>query len=196
MRLGIYGGTFDPIHNGHVKAAKEFLTRFNLDKLIIVPAGNPPHKQMGLKDDPNHRLKMCRLAFEGEDRIEVSDIEIRRDGKNYTVITLRDLKKSEDTMYFLCGTDKLYSFDKWYCFEEILEMCTLVCVRRDNEYSITDQMADLKKKYGAKIEILDIDVLELSSTEVREKLRLGENVSKMLPLEVYKYLTCNKLYME
>ena len=196
MRLGIYGGTFDPIHNGHIKAAKEFLTRFNLDKLLIIPAGKPPHKLMGLKDDPNRRLEMCRLAFDGDDRIEVSDIEISRTGKNYTVFTLRELKKYGDTMYFLCGADKLHSFNKWYCFEEILEMCTLVFVRRETECNILSKADELKWKYGAKIEILDMDALEMSSTDVREKLRSGEDVSEMLPPAVYKYLICNNLYME
>ena len=131
-----------------------------------------------------------------DDRIEVSDIEISRTGKNYTVFTLRELKKHGDTMYFLCGADKLHSFNKWYCFEEILEMCTLVFVRRETECNILSKADELKRKYGAKIEILDMDVFEMSSTDVREKLRSGEDVSEMLPQAVYKYLICNNLYME
>ncbi len=196
MKLGIYGGTFDPIHNGHVKVAKDFLVSYSLDKLLIIPAGIPPHKQVSWNDDPEKRLEMCRLAFKSNDKIEVSDTEIRRQGKSYTVLTLRELKKSEDELFFLCGTDMLLSFDKWFRFEEILELCTLVCVRRYNynEPLFINKIKELRTNYGAGIEILKTTITEMSSSDIRERIRHGENVAAMIPQPVYEYINLNNLY--
>jgi len=119
MRLGIYGGTFAPIHNAHIRVAKAFYNEFLLDKLMIIPAGIPPHKQIAKDDSPEKRLRMCQLAFEGCKGFEISDIELKREGKSYTVMTLRELKNEETDIYMLCGTDMILSFDQWFCFDEI-----------------------------------------------------------------------------
>lgn len=198
MKLGIYGGTFSPIHNGHVMVAKAFLETLKLDKLLVIPAGQPPHKQVSANVDPQRRLEMCRLAFEGSDKIEISDIELRRKGKSYTVMTLRELKNDETELYFLCGTDMLLTFDKWYCFEEIFKLCTLVCARRERDYDVNcrleSKIAELTSKYSAKILVLNTDILEMSSTDIRDKMSRGESVYGMLPPKVYDYINSNELY--
>ena len=129
LRVGVYGGTFAPPHNGHVAAAKAFMEQMKLDYLFIIPTNLPPHKQVDDGDDPLMRLKMCELAFEGVDGIVISDMEITREGKSYTYDTLKELERPDTRLFFLCGTDMVLTFDTWYRFEDILKMCYPVYVR-------------------------------------------------------------------
>lgn len=198
MRLGIYGGTFSPIHNAHIRVAKAFCNQFELDKLMVIPAGVPPHKQIIDNDDPQSRLEMCRLAFEGCKRIEVSDMELLREGKSYTVITLRELTAPDRDLYFLCGTDMILTFDRWFCFEEIFKLCTLVYVRRENDEAVgvelDKKIHEYRTRYGAKIKRLDTDPLELSSTEVRNAVKKGLPISNMVPESIERYIKDRGLY--
>ena len=111
MRIGIYGGAFNPVHKGHIKLAEEVKTKADLDKIIIMPSGLSPHKSSGSLIDSSHRLQMCKLAFEGEDYI-ISDLEIKREGKSYTVDTVTELKEiyPDDELYLIMGSDMLLSF--------------------------------------------------------------------------------------
>ena len=111
LRVGIYGGTFAPIHNGHVAAAKAFMEQMKLDYLFIIPTYLPPHKQIDRSDDPTFRLKMCELAFEGVDGVVISDVEIRRGGKSYTYDTLKELSREGTRLFLMCGTDMVLTFD-------------------------------------------------------------------------------------
>lgn len=198
MRLGIYGGTFAPIHNAHVRVAKAFFKDLSLDKLMIIPAGIPPHKQVASDDAPQKRLRMCQLAFEGEEGIEVSDLELKREGKSYTVMTLRELSGEDRELFLLCGTDMLLTFDLWYCFEEIFKLCTLVYVRRESDEKtgseITQKLEEYRTKYGARIIELHTETLEMSSTKIREAIKAGKNVSEMVPQKVAEYIQANRLY--
>ena len=198
MRLGIYGGTFAPIHNAHVRVAKAFYKDLSLDKLMIIPAGIPPHKQIASDDAPEKRLRMCQLAFEGDEGIEVSDIELKRDGKSYTVMTLRELSREDRDLFFLCGTDMILTFDLWYCFEEIFKLCTLVYVRRECDENTGAQIArkldEYRTKYGANIVELHTETLEMSSTEIREAVKAGNDISDMVPTKVAEYIKANRLY--
>lgn len=198
MKLGIYGGTFAPIHKAHINVAKAFYNEFALDKLLIIPTGIPPHKQAEDGDDPNARLEMCNLAFEGVEGIEVSDIELKRSGKSYTVMTLRELKSDDREIYFLCGTDMLMSFDRWYCFEEIFSLCTLVYTRReidkDMDVAVENKLLEYRKKYNAKIMELKTNVIELSSTQIRDMIKDGKDASAFVPEKVLEYIKSNKLY--
>lgn len=198
MKLGIYGGTFAPIHNAHVNVARSFLSDLKLDKLIIIPAGIPPHKQVSHDDDPDKRLQMCKLAFEDDAKIEVSDLELKREGKSYTVLTLRELSAEDREIYLLCGTDMILTFDRWYCFEEIFKLCTLVYVRRECDEKLGEEIVrkvdEYRSKYGAKIKELRIKPLPMSSTEVRTAVANGEDISDMVPQKVAEYIKDNKLY--
>lgn len=198
MKLGIYGGTFAPIHNAHVNVARSFLSDLELDKLIIIPAGIPPHKQVSHDDDPDKRLQMCKLAFEDDAKIEVSDLELKREGKSYTVLTLRELAAEDREIYLLCGTDMILTFDLWYCFEEIFSLCTLVYVRRECDETLGEEVVrkvdEYRSKYGANIEELRIKPLPMSSTEVRAAVANGEDISDMVPKKVAEYIKDNKLY--
>lgn len=198
MRLGIYGGTFAPIHNAHVRVAKAFYKDLSLDKLMIIPAGIPPHKQVASDDAPDKRLRMCQLAFKGEKGIEVSDLELRREGKSYTVMTLRELSREDREIFLLCGTDMLLTFDLWYCFEEIFKLCTLVYVRRECDEKTGSEIArkleEYRTKYSARIIELQTETLRMSSTEIREAVKAGKDISDMVPSKVVEYIRANRLY--
>jgi nicotinate-nucleotide adenylyltransferase len=144
-RVGIYGGTFAPIHNGHITAAKAFLEQMKLDKLIIIPALIPPHKSIDTSDNPHHRFRMCELAFEGMANIQVSDIELKRIGPSYTVDTLRQLTAEGRKLFLLCGTDMMLTFDKWREFKEIFKLCCPIYMRREND-SENDNLIISKNK--------------------------------------------------
>ena len=159
-KLGIYGGTFSPIHNGHIRAAEKFLSDIDLDRLLIMPAAIPPHKAAdGVSGED--RLEMARIAFEGADpRLEVCDFEVRREGRSYTINTLEHFTSPDRRIYMLVGTDMLLTLPE------------------------------------ARIHIIDEEPLEMSSTELREKLRRGEPVDKLIPDGVARYIREKKLYTE
>lgn len=199
MKLGVYGGTFSPVHNAHVRAAEAFIEQCGLDKLLIIPAGIPPHKIVKDSVTPNQRLEMCHLAFSELSKVEISDMELRRSGKSYTVMTVRELEGEDRELFLLCGTDMMLTFDAWYCFEEIIQKCTLVCIRRENDKEIGSELDDkldlYREKYGAKIIKLDVQAVEMSSTEVRNAIKEGKTVSKLIPEKVLRYVKENNLYI-
>ena len=142
IRVGIYGGTFAPVHNGHVAAAKAFMEQMKLDYLFIIPTCMPPHKQIDFSDDPIFRLRMCELAFQDIDGVVISDTEIKRGGKSYTYDTLTELTRPNTRLFLMCGTDMVLTFDTWYKFEEIFKLCYPVYVRRENDPILTKRIVD------------------------------------------------------
>ena len=197
MRTGIFGGTFSPIHAGHIKAAKAFLSELKLDVLYIVPDRIPPHKQISGKDDPWLRLEMVKKAFEGEEKIVVSDVELRREGKSYTVETLPEFTGNGE-LFMLIGTDMFLSFDRWYRFRDIFAMCTLVLMVRENRteemrFAIAEKKA-LYESMGAKICELTAEPFPISSTELRAKIAAGEDTGEYLPECVRDFIEEKGLY--
>ena len=198
-RVGIYGGTFAPIHNGHVSAAKAFMEQMKLDYLFIIPTYLPPHKQIDESDDPLYRLRMCELAFEGTDGVIISDCEIARGGKSYTYDTLRELQRPNTRLFLLCGTDMVLSFDKWYRFEDIFKMCYPVYVRRENDAMLGNMLVskiqEYYQKYGVMFRRIITDPIEVSSTEVRRAVSAGEDISHLVPPAVERFIKENRLYL-
>ena len=198
-RVGIYGGTFAPIHNGHVRAAKAFMEQMKLDYLFIIPAHMPPHKQIDESDDPIYRLRMCELAFEGVDGIVISDCEILRGGKSYTYDTLKELQRENTRLFLLCGTDMVLTFDTWYRFEDIFKMCYPVYVRRENDpligNRIVSKITEYYQKYGVMVRKIITDPVELSSTDIRAAVRSGEDISRLVPQKVAQFIRENGLYL-
>lgn len=198
-KIGIYGGTFSPPHLGHVHAAKVFLQQIKPDKLLIIPTCMPPHKIRNEATSAEDRLEMCHLAFSFSDAIEISDIEIVRQGKSYTVDTLRQLSRVDRELYFLCGTDMFLTMDLWREPQAIFSLCTVVCVQRERD---EDVAARLRKKsmeygerYGAKTIVLHADAYEASSTEIREDTEQGEIRAEKLSPEVAAYIRERGLYL-
>ena len=200
LRVGIYGGTFAPIHNGHVAAAKAFMEQMKLDYLFVIPTYLPPHKQIDASDDPLYRLKMCELAFEGIDGVVISDVEIARGGKSYTYDTLKELERPDTRLFLLCGTDMVLTFDKWYRYEDILKMCYPTYVRRENDPLLTKRIiakiGEYYEKHGVMFRRIITDPIELTSTEIRRAVREGRDISKMVPARVAEFIQNNGLYRE
>jgi nicotinate-nucleotide adenylyltransferase len=197
MKIGIYGGAFNPVHKGHVKLAEEVKTKADLDKIIIMPSGVSPHKSSNSLVDSTHRLEMCKLAFEGEDYI-ISDLEIKREGKSYTVDTVTQLKKiyPDDELYLIMGSDMLLSFHRWYRYEDILSAVTICATTRHGDISL-EQL----KKYSREVLkkntlIIDFEPFECSSTKVRDALLSADDASSFLPEKVLSYIIEKGLYTD
>ncbi len=196
MKIGIYGGSFDPVHNGHVKLAYYMLSVLELDRLLIVPAYRSPFKS---KDavHADDRVHMCRLAF-SDPRMEVSTVETERGGKSYTVDTVNAIKKEYgDNDYFLIiGSDQYLQFDRWYRFPDILSAVTLCAVSRtdaDKRPEMELYADKFLRRYGRCL-ICDFEPLEISSTLIRETIASGGNASEYLPEAVCDYIKNRGLY--
>ena len=199
LRVGLFGGTFAPVHNGHVIAAKAFMEQMKLDYLYIIPACLPPHKQISPSDDPKHRLRMCELAFADVDGVVVSDLEIARGGKSYTYDTLKELSRPDTRLFFMCGTDMVLSFDTWYRFEDIFKLCYPVYVRRENDPIITNRIVskitEYYQKYGVMFRKILTEPIEISSTAVRKAVFEGRDISSFVPPLVESYIKTHGLYI-
>lgn len=192
----IFGGSFDPVHKGHKKLAVFIAQKLKLRKMLIIPAGLSPFKSSTGADEAQ-RLEMCRLAF-SEDIFEISDIEIKRGGKSYTVDTVTEIKAlyPEEKLYLLIGSDQLLSFDRWYRYRDILSAATLVSVSRESsvETARLNEFADERlRPYGECI-IFDFEAFEVSSTFLRERLSSGESVSEYIDKGVSAYIQKKGLY--
>lgn len=199
LRIGVYGGTFAPIHIGHVQAAKAFMEQMKLDYLFVIPAAIPPHKQIDESDDPIHRLRMCELAFEGVDGVVISDIEIKRGGKSYTYDTLAALSRPDARLFLLCGTDMVLTFDRWYRSEDIFKLCYPTYVRREKDplldSMIVAKIGEYYQKYGVMFRKIVVDPIELSSTDIRNAVKENKDVSGMISPEVENYIKEHRLYL-
>lgn len=200
MRIGIFGGTFNPPHLGHKRLAETMLKAARLDKILIMPTYTPPHKKGSDLASEKDRLNMCRLLFK-ESRFQVSDLEITRGGKSYTVDTIRELKKlyPDDELFLIIGSDMLLSFDRWYKFEEILENVTLCVATRENDISAEDLLSYAKDKLKLDTEdiiISSVEAFVCSSTQVRNLIKEESDTEEILEKSVKGYIDMRKLYSD
>ena len=198
MRVGIYGGTFSPVHNGHVAAARAFMEQMWLDILYIIPTGVPPHKIMKGDATAADRLEMCRLAFADMEGVIVSDLEMRREGKSYTVDTLRELYDPDGRLFLLMGTDMLLTLDRWREPEEIFRLCYPVYIRREEDDgldgAIVEKIKSYQDKYGKVVRRIVTPAIELSSTDVRAAVAEGFPIEGAVPPAVARYIHEHGLY--
>lgn len=194
-RIGIFGGTFNPPHIGHIEAAKAFVNAMNLDRLIIMPAYIPPHKEYLSTVSCHDRLNMCKIAFGNVDKATVSDLEIARGGKSYTYLTLEELSSSDNELYFLCGTDMIISMDRWKNPDIIFSLANICYIRREKNDDLNDLIKtkcdEYRTRFGASVFCIDSDVVEISSSEIRNDPSL---VSSYLTDEVLKYINDRGIY--
>jgi len=195
MRLGVLGGTFDPIHLGHVMLAREALSCASLDRLLLVPARIPPHKHAA-SAGPEDRLEMCRLACGDLAGVEVSDLELRRDGPSYTVDTLQSLtdQAPADELFLVLGWDAARLLPAWHEPRRVLELAALVLFRRPGVPGPSD--ADL---HAAGIDpnratLCDTRTPELDATEIRRRAAAGEPLEGLVPPAVAEYIEAHGLY--
>lgn len=191
-KTGIFGGAFNPVHNGHVRLAEEAVKQLKLRRLLIIPTYVSPHKHTELLPYED-RAEMCRRAFGHIPGAEVSDIEVRLGGTSYSINTIRALKElyPDENFFLLIGGDMLFSFDKWYRYESILKEVKVCAAARDGD-SLADMM-EYANELG-RIKVLPTQVVEMSSTEVREKAAAGGDISAMVPAGVAEYIREKGLY--
>ena len=198
MKICISGGTFDPIHKGHIEIAKIALSQFNLDKVIFMPTGN---SYMKSDVTPSiHRYNMLKLAIEGIDKFEISDLEIKRAGYTYTKDTVVYFKENypDDELYFLIGTDTLFMLEKWYMPEYLFKNLIFIVAKRGDADSVA-KAEELKEKFNADIRFMHNDIIDISSTEIREEFdnkSYDEFNNRFFDKKVFEYIKENHLYKE
>lgn len=196
MKIGIYGGSFNPVHNGHIHLALTAAEEMGLDKIYLVPSKRSPHRSSDEYVSDHDRTEMLRLACKVSDKLEVSTYELENDRVSYSVYTVRHFREifPEDEIFLLIGSDMLLSFDSWHCYEEILEnACLYVVSRNEGDIDELQKKATELEKYG-RIFISKCRPVEVSSTEIRKKIAKNENFSCYLDKNVVQYIIMRKLY--
>lgn len=196
-KIGIMGGTFNPVHNAHLIIAENALEEFELDKIMFLPNAMPPHKEMDFYISPNARLELVEAAISDNDKFFVSDFEISKGGKSYTVDTLKAFKEKYkgDDLYFIIGGDSLRDFNKWYCPEEIAKLCTLLVYPRE-DIDIKEHMSQISKTYDAKIFEINAPRFDISSSMIRQRVKNGKTIKYLVPQKVHDKIYENKYYIE
>lgn len=197
-KIAIFGGTFNPIHNGHISVALNFLDALSLDQIFFVPTNISPHK-IGLGVvDPVMRFQMCKIALQRHLRFRVSDIELLRRGVSFSYQTLQTFQDMfpYDEIYFIIGADMFMTVESWMKPEKIFEISTVCTVPRDNyDFDLLKAHAKKLKTLGAKVFILSKAVSEVSSSFIREKVLNHEDISSFVPRGVENFILKNNLYV-
>ncbi len=197
-KIGLFGGSFNPIHKGHVNLALSIRESLKLDRVIFIPSGKAPHKSSSEYAKAGDRLEMCKLAISEYPFFEVSDFEINRDGKSYSIYTINHFKKlyPDDELFLMVGSDMLIYFDKWYKYQEILKNVTLTAVSREGtDFEWLEHTAKKLRGYG-EIIIVNNQPFPISSTILRKMLKNNEDTSCYLDKKVVKYIMMNKIYFD
>lgn len=196
MRRAIYGGSFNPIHNDHIKLALRFIEQFELDKVTLIPTNVTPLKNNSHIIDGEHRYKMCLLASQDHPQLEVSDIELRRKGESYTSDTIRELLNEDDSLYLIVGADMYMTLDKWHECQYIFDHVTILVAPRDEEDydSLEEKYLTYREQYGCRTLIAHEAIGALSSTLIREGIASGADVSAMVDPRVLDYIQKHDLY--
>ena len=195
-RVGIMGGTFDPIHYGHLVTAEAARTQFRLDKVVFVPSGRPPHK-MGGAADADDRLIMTQMAIATNRDFDLSDTEARREGYSYSIDTVREfigLYGPEAELFFITGADAILTISTWKDADELINLCTFIAATRPGF-----DLAELEKlppAWQQRIKLFEIPALAISSTDIRRRVRQGESIKYLLPEAVEHYIRRRSLYLE
>lgn len=194
MRTGIMGGTFNPPHNAHLLIAELAREQYGLDRVIFITGGNPPHKSDFA--DAKHRFQMTRIAIDGNNAFFDDDFEINRTEKSYTVHTLEYLTKKypSDELFFIIGEDSLCDLGKWYKPQEILNMANILVFPRKSKQSLEAAINSAREQFDGGIFAIDAPIMELSSTDIRNRISNGKTVRYMLPDKVMRYIEENNLY--
>ncbi len=200
MKIGICGGTFDPVHLGHLAVAEIVRCEFGLDKILFIPSGKPPHKNLDSVTDPIHRLKMVQCAVSTNPNFEAVSIEVERQGYTYTVDTLNQLHAlhSESTeFYYIIGADVVMDLLKWKNAEEVFTLTKFIALMRpgfqDEEFK--NRIRYLKSKYGVEITGFEAPLIDISSTFIRDRIKNGKSVKYFITEPVERYIKENKLYI-
>ena len=190
-RVGIFGGTFDPIHLGHLITAQSVKEIRELEKIIFIPAFISPHKSNAETSSPEDRLNMIKLAIKDIPFFDYSDMEIKMGGVSYTVDTLRELKKQYENLEFIIGYDNIFSFNTWKDPDEIMKLSTIIVLKRKSSHA-----PPFKDKYYNQAVFVQTRGIEISATDIRERVKLGKPINFLVPPPVMEYIYKQKLYNE
>ena len=199
-RIGIMGGSFDPVHSGHLIIAQDALERLDLSEIVFIPAAIPPHKQHLQRVDSAHRLKMLTLATESDSRFSVSDIELQRGGVSYSIDTIRALQlESPDVEWVLVvGSDTLIDLHNWYKIDELLNLCEVATFLRPGEASIEEirKKVKLSEHFTDRLmaNVFESHLVEISSTEIRQRMADELRIRYLVPAKVEQYIYEHGLY--
>ena len=195
-KIGVFGGSFNPIHSGHLAVAQHALESCGMSKIIFLPNANPPHK---INDNilcASHRFNMVSLAIKGNDNFEISDYEMNKQGPSYTIDTIRHFKKIYNAeIFFIIGADSLYTLNKWKSYKELVKECSFIVADRNctQGSNLLREICEHEKK-GGRIELIKMPKIDITSTFIRDKLLKGENIKGYVPEAVRNYITQNGLY--
>lgn len=199
-KIGVMGGSFDPIHNGHLIISERAREQFGLDEIIFIPTGNPPHKDHRDMSPAEDRYNMTNLAIEGNESYSISNIEVRSREKTYTVNTLKKLSEDRENCkwYFILGADSFIDFKSWKDYKEILDKYRVIVARRPvfHDKVFKNIFHEYERDYPGRVFLLDSPVIDISSTYIRDKKRRNESIRYMVPDKVNDYVTDRKLYLD
>ncbi|MEN8906349.1 MAG: nicotinate-nucleotide adenylyltransferase [Clostridiales bacterium] len=200
MKIGICGGTFNPIHNAHLIISEEAKEFFNLDKVFFIPTGNPPHKKYVDKKCNIHRLEMVNEAIKNNQNFDVLDIEIKRKGYTYAIDTLRQIEKlfGDSEINYIIGSDVILDLINWKDYEEVFKICNFITFIRpsDDKKLVIDEIDKLKKDFNLKVFMFESILFNISSTIIRERVQKGFSIRYLVPDSVLEYICDNNLYIE
>ena len=196
-RVGLMGGSFDPIHLGHITIAREARDALQLSHVLFLPSGRPPHKAH-LGASPAQRLAMTRRAVEPLPRAQASDVEVCRQGTIYTVDTLQILSSQhpEAAFYYIIGADTLLDLPNWRNTQKVCTLCRFICLHRPGvaDEAIGTALEDLRSRYGAQVHLVPASGPDISSTEIRRRVARGQSTEGLLPGAVRAYIDRENLY--
>ena len=192
-KIGLFGGTFDPVHQGHLIAAESVRESFHLDQVLFIPANRQPFKTNQVIQPAEHRLEMVRLAVAGNPFFQVSDIEIRGAGISYSIDTLIKLRKSypeaEYDLFFLLGSDNIAHFHTWRKPDKLVQLCTFIAFGRPGS-----QWEKESSKFAGAFQFYEMPLIDISSTDIRRRLSEGGSIRYLVPDAVAEYISQNNLY--
>ena len=194
MKLCVFQGTFNPIHKAHLRVAQDVISHYDFDKIIFIPAYNPPHKSADL-DFSKHRLKMVQLAVKINPRFETSDIEFKREGKSYTILTIKELYslyEVEGKIHFIIGTDAFEKIETWYEIDKLKNMLNFLVFYREDNFN-PKKFDNLKQK-GFIFEMMKMPFTDISSTEIRKKIKNNEDFSTLVDKNVVEYIYEHEIF--
>ena len=195
-KIAIFGGSFNPIHNGHIAVARHALLECRLKKVIFLPNANPPHKDKTNLISSIHRYNMVSLAIDGIDEFEISDYEMNKDKPSYTIDTMRYMKsKLKGDLYFIIGADSLYTLNLWKSYNELIKECSFIVADRNcHEGDDLKKEADYIKSQGGRVHIISMPKIDFTSTDIRNDILKGRDISHSVPSKVNEYILENQLY--
>ena len=201
MKIGIMGGTFDPIHNGHLMLGKYAYKQFALDQIWFMPNGNPPHKASeSIESQTKHRVEMVKLAIQDTDYFSLQPYEVENRDVHYSYKTMEHFKAvyPEYEFYFIIGADSLFDIEKWRLPERLLKTCVMLAAYRDEKGTeeMMSQIQYLNQKYEADIRLLNTPNVDISSSEIRKRLKDGISIQGMVPESVKDYIEAKQLFKD